>query len=119
MHAVGGVPGLHLQILPTEGKTWVLRVTIGEVAGGKQRRREIGLGGYPAISLAQAREKARSLRDDVVKGIDPVQAKLEARAANFASRASTMTFEMAAKALIESKSSEWENKVHLDQWCPL
>jgi hypothetical protein len=40
LHFVGGVAGLALQVLPTGGRTWVLRATIG----GK--RRDMGLGGY-------------------------------------------------------------------------
>ena len=41
--------GLHLFISRTGGKSWVHRVTIDG------RRRDIGLGGYPTVSLAQAR----------------------------------------------------------------
>ncbi len=46
--AVGGVAGLMLQLLPSGGRTWILRVKVGE------KRRSIGLGGYPEVSLAQA-----------------------------------------------------------------
>jgi hypothetical protein len=45
-HAVGGVPGLLLQVTETGARTWVLRTLIG----GK--RRYMGLGGYPAVTLA-------------------------------------------------------------------
>ena len=38
--------GLHLFISKTGGKSWVLRTTVDG------RRRDIGLGGYPAVSLA-------------------------------------------------------------------
>ena len=38
--------GLHLFISKTGGKNWVLRTTVDG------RRRDIGLGGYPAVSLA-------------------------------------------------------------------
>ena len=51
--SVGGVSGLMLQITPNGGRTWLLRVMVGE------KRREIGLGGYPDVTLAQARERAR------------------------------------------------------------
>ena len=44
--AVGGVAGLMLQITPSGGRSWLLRTTVGT------RRREIGLGGYPEVSLA-------------------------------------------------------------------
>ena len=53
MHTVGGVAGLYLQVLPSGARSWVLRVM---VAG---KRRDMGLGGFPDVTLAQAREKAR------------------------------------------------------------
>jgi hypothetical protein len=49
--AVGGVPGLHLQMTPGDGRSWVLRVTVGDL------RRDIGLGGFPGVTLARARDK--------------------------------------------------------------
>jgi hypothetical protein len=47
------------------GKSWVLRVQIDG------RRRDCGLGSYPAISLAEARSKARELRNAITGGHDP------------------------------------------------
>ena len=44
--------GLHLYISKAGGKSWVQRITIDG------RRRDIGLGGFPSVSLARAREKA-------------------------------------------------------------
>lgn len=46
--------------------SWVYRYTI---AG---RRRETGLGSYPDVSLAQAREKAEASRQTRAKGLDPL-----------------------------------------------
>lgn len=37
------------------------------------RRRDIGLGGYPTDTLAQARDKAREARANVERGVDPVE----------------------------------------------
>lgn len=54
LHPVGGVPGLSLQITPALQKSWVLRAVI---AG---KRRKMGLGGYPEVTLAQAKEYARA-----------------------------------------------------------
>ena len=60
MHAIGGIPGLHLQVTPTGARSWILRFTAGVKPGSdKPWRRDLGLGGYPAVSLARAREKAR------------------------------------------------------------
>ena len=57
-HAVGTVPGLYLQVLESGARTWFLRAVIG----GK--RRNMGLGGYPAVTLAQGWDKARKARQD-------------------------------------------------------
>lgn len=116
MYAVGGVPGLHLQVLPGGGKTWLLRVTIGATASGKQRRSEVGLGGYPAVTLQQARDKAREVREKIAQGIDPIAERKAARSALLASRAMDITFEEAARQCIEAKSPEWKNAKHAQQW---
>src|SRR4051812_39912775 len=72
-HAVGEVPGLYLQVTPPAAKSWVLRMVVGK------KRREVGLGSYPALMLADARQKARQARQQVAEGVDPVEAKKEAR----------------------------------------
>lgn len=117
MHAVGTVPGLHLQVLPSGGRTWVLRVTIGEQAGtGAQRRREIGLGGYPEVTLAMAHEKARALREQVKTGRDPVVEQRAARSALRAEAATAVTFEAASLTYITAHEKGWRNAKHADQW---
>ena len=71
-HPVGGVAGSLLRVSTTRARSWVLRITTGTRINAKgktvQRRREIGLGGYPDVTLAQAREKARLKREQVEKG---------------------------------------------------
>src|SRR6218665_1241378 len=66
LHAVGGAPGLHLQVTPTGARSWIARLSIGSAAGtgGKtiQKRRDFGLGAFPAVSLAHARVKARAFQ---------------------------------------------------------
>ena len=56
LFSVGGVPGLHLQVTPNGGRSWVLRAKVGTI------RRDIGLGGFPGVTLSQARDKARDAR---------------------------------------------------------
>jgi hypothetical protein len=76
-YRVGGVPGLRLRISVTGACYWVLRYAIGMRLNHKRRvvpsRRDLGLGGYPEIPLKLARERARSKRDAVREGIDPVE----------------------------------------------
>jgi len=108
MNFVGGVPGLALQVLPTGGRTWILRATI---AG---RRRDMGLGGYPEVTLARAREKAAQYRDQIRVGRCPLA---ENHAARSALRAHvSMSFKQAAENFIDSQRSSWSNPKHAAQW---
>jgi integrase len=106
MHAVGGVPGLHLRISETGAKNWILRTT---VAG---KRCDIGLGGFPAVSLADARSAARELRQQVASGANPVQE----RQAQRAERTAALTFAQAADAYMQAHASGWKNAKHAQQW---
>lgn len=109
-HAVGGVAGLILDVSPTGGKTWLLRIRMN----GK--RREIGLGGYPTTSLADARTRARELRATIEKGVDPVAERLAAKAAIRAQQASLKTFEWCARSFVAERKGEWKNAKHQAQW---
>jgi integrase len=91
-------------------------VSIGKTGSGKQRRSEVGLGGYPAVTLQQARDKAREVREKIVEGIDPIAERKAARSALLASRATEITFEAAAQQYIAAKSPEWKNAKHVQQW---
>ena len=62
MFAVGGMPGLHLQITPKAGRFWVLRAKVGS------KRRDFGLGGFATVTLAQARERTRDIRSKIENG---------------------------------------------------
>jgi integrase len=54
------IPGLHLRVSATGGKVWYLSARVD------RRNRRIKLGSYPALSLSDARERAR----DVLRDID-------------------------------------------------
>jgi integrase len=110
LHAVGGVAGLHLQVAASGARSWILRVMVG----GK--RRDMGLGGFPDVGLAGAREKAREARSTIERGSDPILVRKEARSSLAAAQASALTFEQAALKFIEAKSSEWKNAKHSQQW---
>ena len=110
LHFVGGVPGLALQVLPTGGRTWILRVVI---AG---RRRDMGLGGFPEVGLAQARAKAAELRDQIRSGRNPLAEVQAARSALRSQALSAMTFRQASEKYIETHRSSWSNPKHAAQW---
>jgi integrase len=109
-HAVGGVAGLHLAVSSPSASSWILRVVIGD------DRPDLGLGPYPEIGVAQARDKARAMREQVRQGIDPRQAKKDAAAALRAATAKALTFEEAAKDCHVDKASEFRNAKHKDDW---
>lgn len=108
--AVGVVPGLQLQIAATGARSWILRIKVGD------RRRDMGLGAFPGVTLAQAREKAREARHLVDLGQDPVLERNRTRSKLLATQASAITFESAARKLIDAKSAEWSNPKHVAQW---
>lgn len=112
LHAVGGVAGLALQVLPPPSiaRTWVLRVMIG----GK--RRAMGLGGFPDVTLAGAKEAARAARLKIKEGIDPIEATKAKRSALHPARAASMTFSEATAAYIAAMEAEWTNDKHAAQW---
>lgn len=110
LHFVGTVPGLALQIVPSGARSWVLRVMVG----GK--RREMGLGGFPAVTLAMAHEKAREARELIRQGRDPILLAREAQSALRAEQARALTFEQCAEAYIEAHEVGWRNEKHTQQW---
>ncbi|MFY9480101.1 MAG: integrase arm-type DNA-binding domain-containing protein [Aquabacterium sp.] len=110
LHFVGGVAGLGLQVTATGARSWVLRIHV------EGKRREMGLGAFPDVTLSQARDKAREQRQLLDRGIDPVEYRLKERRANAAAQASSVTFEEAAKAYIAAHESGWRNAKHGQQW---
>lgn len=108
-HAVGGVPGLYLQILGGS-RVWVFRYV------HMRQRRRMGLGSYPAVSLAAAREAARAalgLRD---AGTDPVKSRQDAREAARVAAAQRLAFDTAAETFIREHESVWRSLKHAQQW---
>ena len=62
----GDSDGLYLNVSRTGSRSWVQRISING------RRREIGLGPFPSISLARARVLAATNRTAVAEGRDPL-----------------------------------------------
>ncbi len=104
LHPVGTVPGLRLNITKTGTKSWILRTTVGT------RRSDIGLGSYPAVSLADAWERSRQARTEIRNGIDPVADRRARQAAVI------WTFKACALAYITSHDPSWKNAKHGQQW---
>ena len=109
-YAVGGVAGLYLYVLETGARSWVLRTMVGD------KRRHMGLGGYPDVPLAKAREKARAAKESIEQGVDPIAQRVERASSLKAQQATQKTFEEAATAFIAAKEKAWKNSKHRAQW---
>ncbi|MBN7783667.1 integrase arm-type DNA-binding domain-containing protein [Ponticoccus gilvus] len=108
--AAGGVPGLLLQITATGAKSWLLKTVVGGT------RRNIGLGPYPAVSLAEARDRARETRDKIRNGIDPVEERKAVKAALSAAQRRGLTFADAMDKYLAAKLDQFRNPKHRQQW---
>jgi integrase len=115
-HAVGGVAGLHLAN-GENSSSWILRVRIGS------ERPDLGLGPYPEVSVARAREKAAELREKARQGIDPRAERRALRAAIESERAAlkvkqsrAKTFDVCAEDYLKRKTVEFKNSKHAAQW---
>ncbi|MEM6481852.1 MAG: Arm DNA-binding domain-containing protein [Pseudomonadota bacterium] len=71
----------------------------------KSRRREAGLGAYPDVPLAKARDYAREARDMLRDGIDPIAA-LQAK------RRRALTFREAMACFEKEKTVEFRSEIH-------
>ena len=93
--------GLYLNVSKLGAKSWVFMFKRDGNA-----RREMGLGSLTTVSLAEAREKARVLRNTIADGIDPLRPK----------DGGQELFGVVATNLIESLQPGWRNVKHGAQW---
>ena len=98
-HADGGT--LYLFVTLGGSKSWVQRLTIDG------RRCDLGLGGWPLTSLAEARDKAFENRKAARAGIDPLAAKR---------RPKVPTFREAAQKTFEANRPRWRNAKVEKNW---
>lgn len=94
--------GLHLKVDKSGAKRWVQRLVI------HGKRRDLGLGAAPLVSLAEAREAALQHRKAARAGDDPVAAKRRTMG--------VLSFEEAARKVHELSKPTWRNDKHGDQW---
>ena len=106
----GDGDGLYLHVAPSGTKSWVQRIVINE------KRRDIGLGSYPTVSLAQARSLAAANRSAVSEGRDPLAERRIAKDAARTPTPSVPTFAEAAAKVIELRRPTWRNPKHAAQW---
>lgn len=110
MHAVGGVAGLYLHVSDKGARSWILRATVGN------KRRDMGLGGFPDVTLAGAYDKAREARAKIDSGQDPILVRKQAQSELIAQQATEVTFSKAATLYIDAQGDAWKNAKHRQQW---
>ena len=94
--------GLNLKVDPSGARRWVQRLVI------RGRARWLGLGGYPLVSLAEARQQAFANRKLARAGGDPLAERRRERR--------MPTFEEAAGRVIDLHRPGWRNAKHAAQW---
>ena len=95
--------GLRLVVSATGARKWVLRYTLNG------RRREMGLGSFPVVGLADARDKAADARKQVANGTDPIEAR-------HIESVPIPTFTSCAAHYIRAHRRGWRNAKHARQW---
>ncbi|MDI7862856.1 tyrosine-type recombinase/integrase [Rhizobiaceae bacterium n13] len=108
----GTIRGLYLFPTTTHGSgKWIFRF-VSPING---KRRDMGLGSYPAVSIRDARAKAFDARTTLEAGFDPLEKRRE-RQVEEKEHAAIPTFEDAARRLHADLSISFRNKKHSDQW---
>ena len=93
--------GLYLKVTDTGGKSWIQRVVIN----GK--RRDLGLGPFPVVTLDEAKAVALENRRLLRAGGDPLAEKRKAR---------TPTFQEATEKTFEANRARWRSEVTARNW---
>ena len=109
----GGGTGLMLYVSESGARNWIQRITIDG------RRREIGLGGLPLVTLAQARDLAIDNKRAIAQGRNPIAERRALRA----SAQNKLTFAEAVTQVADAYRSQWRSpKTHgqfissLEKW---
>ena len=99
-----------MRIASTGAKSWEFRFQI------EGKRRDMGLGPFPDVTLARAREKAAMHRAQSREGADPIAAKRAERQAQRLAEAKGRTFREVAAEYIARNEAGWRNAKHRQQW---
>ena len=102
--------GLYLHSDPPAQCSWLFRYRLS----GKTRW--MGLGPYPPISLAKARELASNARSLKALGTDPIGQRDASRATERLAAVRTITFKQCAETYIKAHRVGWRNAAHASQW---
>ena len=92
---------LYLRVAPGGSKSWIQRLVI------RGRRRDLGLGGWPLVTLAEARDLAFENRRLARRGGDPVAER---------QRATAPTFAVAAELTYQTARARWRSDKVAENW---
>ena len=92
---------LYLCVKSSGRKSWIQRIVING------RRHDLGLGPYPVVTLAEARDIALDNRRMINRGINPLADR---------QRTSMPTFAQAAQRFHASRKPSWKNEQHARSW---
>jgi integrase len=106
-YAVGH--GAYLQISNGGTRSWLFRYRVND------KQHHMGLGSCEYISLQEARQKAWEAQRQRLNGVDPLEAKREARGARTPSTM-TKTFADAAREYLVAHEAGWRGDSSLRQW---
>jgi len=102
--------GLYLQITAAGARSWIFRFALAH------RRREMGLGPFPAVTLAAARRAATEARALAKAGQDPIAARDALRARQRLEESQGVTWDEAVRQFLADHLSTWRNEKHRQQW---
>jgi hypothetical protein len=111
MHSDGA--GLYLQIAGPGRGSWIFRYQEKGSGrkGAKPRLHWLGLGATHTVGLSLARDKAKSMRQQLLDGADPAKARRDAKTAG----SSALTFDETAALYIQGQEAGW-SEIHARQW---
>jgi integrase len=110
--------GLYLRVRGPQQRAWAFRYML------RGKATWMGLGPYPDVGLAAAREKATAARQQAKSGTDPLADKRARQAAAMATeerekaaaKADARTFRTAAEEYLRLNEGGWRNAKHAAQW---
>jgi len=91
-------------------RSWILRIKVGD------QRQPIGLGAYPQVSLADAREQAGKLALEAKQGVNLKAKKRSERSSLIAAASKNKTFIDCAESYMDAHSSDYTSDKHRKQW---
>jgi len=109
---IGDGGGLWLFVAASGTKSWMLRFT----SPVTRKPREMGIGPFPTISLADARDAAMAARKLIQAALDPIEERKRERGAAHIAESKAVTFEKFADRYVAAQKPGWRNPKHAQQW---